>query len=80
LKGSTRAKKQNRHIFFNLQFRDEQKILTHRNLLLGASNLWGFRQLGPWVRCKTERGDRGDHRDMLTNGGDRWRWPDFEEG
>jgi hypothetical protein len=29
---------------------------------------------------KTERGDRGDRRDVLTNGGDKQRWPDFGEG
>jgi hypothetical protein len=32
------------------------------------------------VGCKTQRGDRGDNRDMFTNGGDGQRWSDFEEG
>jgi hypothetical protein len=32
------------------------------------------------MKHKTERGDRGDHRDVLTNGGDGRRWSDFEEG
>jgi hypothetical protein len=45
-----------------------------------ALNPRGSMQLGARVRYKTERGDRGDHRDMLTNRGDGRRWSDFEEG
>jgi hypothetical protein len=31
------------------------------------------------MKHKTERGDRGDCIDVLTNSGDGQRWPDFEE-
>jgi hypothetical protein len=30
------------------------------------------------MKPKTERGDRGDRIDVLTNSGDGRRWPDFE--
>jgi hypothetical protein len=45
----------------------------------GASNPRASEQLGAWVRCKTERGDRGDRDDVLTSGGDGREWPDFGE-
>jgi hypothetical protein len=48
--------------------------------LLGISNRRGSRQLGARPRRKTDRGGRGDLKDVLTTGGDRREWPDFEEG
>jgi hypothetical protein len=48
--------------------------------LLGVSNLRGSRQLGARPRHKTDRGGRGDLKDVLTTGGDRREWPDFKEG
>jgi hypothetical protein len=44
----------------------------------GASNHQGYKRRGTRMKHKTERGDRGDRIDVLTNGGDGRRWPDFE--
>jgi hypothetical protein len=44
-----------------------------------ASNRQCYKWRGTWVRHKTERGDWGDCRDVLTNGGDGRMWSDFEE-
>jgi hypothetical protein len=45
----------------------------------GASNRWGSGQLGVWVRHKTETGDLGDRREMLTGVGDEGKQTDFGE-
>jgi hypothetical protein len=51
-----------------------------QELAPGASNPRGYGQLGAWMRCKTERGDREDRDDVLTRVGDEWERPDFGEG
>jgi hypothetical protein len=43
----------------------------------GASDRWGSRQLGAWVKRKTERGDRGDRREVPTGTGDEGEQTDF---
>jgi hypothetical protein len=48
--------------------------------LLGLSNRQGSRQLGARARRKTDRGERGDLKDVLTTGGDWREAPDLEEG
>jgi hypothetical protein len=44
---------------------------------LGASNRRGSGQLEAWVKAKTERGDQGDRRELLTGVGDEGERPDF---
>jgi hypothetical protein len=77
-KGWLGAYSQSNLIFFNLQLVTEEAS-SRTGTRPGASNQQGSVQLAAWMRGKTERGDRGDRRDVLTNGGDRRRWTDFGE-
>jgi hypothetical protein len=43
-----------------------------------AANPQGSGRVGARVRCKTERGDRGDRKDVLTIDGDGRMWPDLK--
>jgi hypothetical protein len=51
-----------------------------QELAPSVSNPRGSGQLGAWMRCKTERGDREDRDDVLTRVGDERERPDFGEG
>jgi hypothetical protein len=46
---------------------------------LGVSNRQGYAQLGTRARCKTERGEGGDHGEVLTSVGEEGSDPDLEE-